>query len=147
MLKNYLLLVTGLIALAACGPKAGDPAADEAALKADSGAWFDAYNGGNADGVANLYAAIKAYIEPDIKATKEAGLTVKNGELTGAGASGDLAWLSGTFSLVNASGDTVDTGKYLSVHRRENGKWLMIRDTWNSDAPPAAANAPAPATN
>jgi ketosteroid isomerase-like protein len=59
--------------------------------------------------------------------------------------SGDLAWLSGTFSDKDASGATVDEGKYLSVYRRTNGNWLLVRDTWNSDkalpppAPPAAA--------
>jgi hypothetical protein len=35
MLKKVPLLVTGLIMLAACAPKAPDTAADEAALKAD----------------------------------------------------------------------------------------------------------------
>jgi hypothetical protein len=41
----------------------------------------------------------------------------------------------------------VDTGKSLSVARKRDGKWLMIRDTWNSDRPPApppAAPAAAP---
>ena len=48
----------------------------------------------------------------------------------------------------------VQTGKFLSVSRKKDGKWLYIRDTWNVDAPPApptpaappkAATAPAPA--
>jgi hypothetical protein len=32
----------------------------------------------------------------------------------------------------------VETGKFLSVSRKKDGKWLYIRDTWNADAPPAA---------
>jgi len=58
---------------------------------------------------------------------------------------GDLGWVSGTYSVVDASGATVDTGKYLSVHRRTNDKWLDIRDSWNSDTAPAPAPAPAEA--
>jgi hypothetical protein len=42
-------------------------------------------------------------------------------------------------------GAVVETGKFLSVSRKKDGKWLYIRDTWNSDAPPAPAAAPAPA--
>jgi hypothetical protein len=38
----------------------------------------------------------------------------------------------------------IDTGKYLSVSKKTGGKWLYERDTWNSDAAPAAAE-PAPA--
>ena len=36
-------------------------------------------------------------------------------------------------------GKVVGTGKYLSVLRKKNGKWRIIRDIWNSDpAKPAA---------
>ena len=43
----------------------------------------------------------------------------------------------------HASGTVVDSGSYLSVHHKVNGQWLYIRDTWNSDKPPAAAAPPA----
>jgi len=168
MLKKSVLLATGLIAMAACAPKAPDTTADEAALKADPLAWAEAYNAGNADGVANLYAedgillapgapavvgraAIQEFIKSDIEKSKAAGLAFKLGDTTGVGVSGDLGWLSGTFSVTDASGAAVDVGKFVSVYRRTNGKWQLIRDTWNSDkAPPAAAapaatGAPAPA--
>ncbi len=122
---------------------------------------MDAYNAGNAEGVANLYAedallmapgaqvltgraAIRDFIASDIGASKAAGLTFRSDENTGVGVSGDLGWLSGTFSVTDPSGATVDHGKYLSVYRRINGDWQLIRDTWNSDVAPAPAAAPAP---
>ncbi len=162
MLKNFLLLTTGLIVLTACAPKAVDTAADEAALTADPAAWMEAYNAGNADGVAELYAeealllapgaqaiagrtAIRDFIASDIEASKAAGLTFRNDESTGVGVSGDMGWVSGTFSVLDASGATVDSGKYLSVYGRVDGDWQLIRDTWNSDKPPAPAATPAPA--
>lgn len=161
-LKKAALLATGLIVLAACAPKAGDTAADEAALRADPVAWMDAYNAGDADGIANLYtedalllapgaqavtgrAAIRDFIASDIEASKGAGLTFNQGEVTGVGVSGDLGWLSGTFSVTDASGATVDSGKYLAVYHRIDGDWQLIRDTWNSNAAPAPAATPEPA--
>ena len=27
----------------------------------------------------------------------------------------------------------------LTVYKKSDGKWLIIRDTWNADAPPAPA--------
>jgi hypothetical protein len=38
---------------------------------------------------------------------------------------------------VTVKGAVVETGKYLSVSRKKDGKWLYIRDTWNSNTPPA----------
>jgi len=35
----------------------------------------------------------------------------------------------------------VDAGKYLTVFQRRDEKWMIIRDTWNSDTAPAAAAA------
>jgi len=161
MLKNFLLLSTGLIVLAACAPKAVDTAADEAALKADPVAWFAAYAAGDADGVANLYtedailqppnapsvagrAAIRDFIVSDIAASNGAGVTLNIGEYTGVGVSGDMGWLSGNFSVTDATGATVDSGKYLSVYQRINGDWQLVRDTWNMNTAPAPAAAPTP---
>ncbi len=160
MLKKAILLATGLIAMAACASKAPDTTADEATLKADPVAWAEAYNAGNADGVANLYAedaillapgapaavgrgAIREFIKSDIEKSKAEGLTFKIGDMNGVVVSGDLGWLSGAFSVTDSSGAAVDAVKFLSVYRRTNGKWQLIRDTWNSDTAPAAAAAPA----
>jgi hypothetical protein len=41
--------------------------------------------------------------------------------------------------VIDAAGKTVETGKYIEVWRRINGKWLMVRDIWNDDAPPPPA--------
>jgi ketosteroid isomerase-like protein len=157
MIRKLLLLAIGIGTLTACSPAAAPPqdtAADEARMKADLAQWFDHYNAGNADGIASQYAddavlmppnapastgraAIRAWIATDSATTKSAGLTLRNNSVTGIGVTGDLAWMSGTFSIVDGSGKAVDTGKYLSVHRRTNGNWLYIRDIWNTDTAPA----------
>ena len=153
--------ISGLMAAAigcAQTPPAADTAADRAKLQADALIWFEHYARADADGMANLYAedallmppgasavtgrpAIKTFLGGDAANSKAAGISLKNASVTGAGIDGDSGWISGTYTVVDASGATIDSGSYLSVHRRTNGAWLYIRDIWNSDRPPVA---PAP---
>ena len=77
-------------------------------------------------------------------ANKAAGVTFALDADT-IGFSGDLAWHSGTFHATGPAGATVATGKYLEVWHQDKGNWLIIRDTWNTDAPAAAAAPPPPA--
>ncbi len=160
MLSKTVWLAIAIVALAACAPKPPDTAADAATIKADPLNWMRLYNAGDADGVAALYAedgvllapgaptvvgraAIRSFIAAAIDSSKAAGLTFVGDEVTDAGIAGDTGWLTGTFSVRDASGATVDKGKFVTIYRRADGKWLVIRDTWNSDAPPAPAPAPA----
>jgi hypothetical protein len=47
---------------------------------------------------------------------------------------------SGPDSGINSfDGVVVESGKFMSVNRKKDGKWRYVRDTWNSDAPPAPA--------
>lgn len=163
-----------LILLVACGttrePQAGeaaggaaaaaDPAADEAAIREISTTWFTAYNAGDADSVAALYAedavlnvpgaaparghaAIREALAKDIAGSKGGGFTLTQAPTSEIGVSGDLAWEWNTFKVTDKSGAAVDAGKYVTVYGRKNGKWLIIRDIWNSDNPPAAPAAAA----
>jgi uncharacterized protein (TIGR02246 family) len=149
--------------IAAAGWTAGlahAASADEAAIRAQTLAWEKAYNGGDAKGVAAQYAddalllppgspgvkgraAILAFFTKDIAGSKAGGAVFVIDPKTDVGVSGSTGWESGTYK-VTVKGAVVETGKFLSVSRKANGKWLYIRDTWNSDAPPAPAAAPAP---
>jgi hypothetical protein len=46
--------------------------------------------------------------------------------VTGAAVSGDMGWVSGNYTVVDAKGTVLDRGNYLSVHHRTNGQWLYI---------------------
>jgi uncharacterized protein (TIGR02246 family) len=160
-LKSLMLAVGTVLALSACAPAAPpavDTTADEAALKAATRTWLEAYNAGDVekivalyteDGVlmpphaatANGHAAIRAFLTAETAGAKAAGIKLVPGTST-AGVAGDTGWESGTYTVSNASGATVDSGSYLSVSRKSNGKWLYYRDTYNSDRP---LPAPAPA--
>ena len=152
-------LVCGIVILANFAHAA--PAADEAGIRAQTTSWFKAYNGGDANAVAALYAddailmppgappvkgrsAILKFFSKDIAGSKAAGALLVADPKTDAGVSGNMGWESGTY-VVTVKGATVETGKFLSVSRKQDGKWLYLRDTWNADAAPVPAPAPAAA--
>ena len=146
---------------AAGGAAAAVDTADEAAVRTVGAAWFTAYKAGDADGVAALYAddavlnapgvapargraPIREALAKDIASSSEGGITLTPAPKSEVGVSGDLAWEWNTFTATDKAGATVDVGKYVTVFERKDGKWLIIRDIWNSDnapTPPAAVPA------
>jgi|SRR5580693_3222716 uncharacterized protein (TIGR02246 family) len=155
-MNNFSKLMTfalSFVALAACAQTA-PPAAkvSDDTLRATNVAWNKAYNAGDGEALAALYAedavlsapgappvrgrtAIREYYLKDAPAFAASGLTAADDPAIDVGQSGDLAWESGTYKVTDKSGAAVDTGKFLSVLRRKDAKWMIIRDTWNSDTP------------
>ena len=151
-LRNQLVIAAALVALAGCA-KPGPTPADDAAVRAVNPAWFKAYDAGDADGVAALYAeeavlsipgmppirgrtAIKDAVAKDIAAMQAAGLSNKPGDAPEFGIGADMAWEWSAFSIADKSGATVDTGKYVTVYAKKDGKWMIVRDIWNTDSAP-----------
>jgi ketosteroid isomerase-like protein len=143
----------GLLAIAASAftPPATDTVADEAALRAADASFMRAFWKGDLESVVAQYAedavllpanapeakgrdAIRKYYAAELAGLKpgEAGMILESTQ----GVSGTLGWSSGRVKDTAANGATTWTGKFLSVSRKVNGKWLYIRDTWNSDGPP-----------
>ena len=148
-----LLIASGLVNCMAPIALAGN-SEDEAAIRAGSGKWPVAHNAGDIDTMVALYAAdavllppdapavtgraeIRKYLTEDVASTKAAQIRIKDLS-SSVGVSGDLGWHVGHFAVLDASGKTVATGKYSEVWRKSDGKWVMIRDMWNADAPAIA---------
>ncbi len=162
ILKSAAILAAGLVALAGC-QKATDSAAFEKQAKEDVRKFIPAFNTGDAETILAQYApdaevlapgnpravghdAIRALVGKESAALQAAGVTLELNDDDKAAASGDLGYHSGSFVVKDASGAVVDSGKYLAVMQRQaDGKWLMIRDTWNSDNPPPAPPVAEPA--
>ena len=161
--KTMSWLAVGFVALvgsiAGLAHAASPASADEVAIRAQTTSWGRAYNGGDAKAVAALYAedalllppgvsgvsgraAILQYFTKDIADSKAAGAVFALNPKTDVGVSGNMGWESGMYK-VSVKGAVVETGKFLSVSRKKDGKWLYIRDTWNADAPPTVPQAPA----
>ena len=159
-LKQAAFLAAGLAVLAGCMQKPVDTKPIEAMIRAHTDAWVQAYNSGDADKIVAGYTddaivmppdvpaavgkdAIKQFIVADMASSKTAGASFALDSGDTIGVSGDLAWHSGNFHVNGSAGSSIATGKYLEVWRQDKGNWLIIRDTWNSDAP-AVAPAPPP---
>lgn len=149
-------VVIGILVLAGCQPATVDTTADEAVIRASAPAWAAAHNAGDLDTLAGMYwddavlqppgapsatgrAAIREFLAGDTAAMRAAALTMNIPEAGAVDVSGDLAYEAGTYSVTDPSGATVDTGKYIGVFLKRDGTWRYIRDTWNSDYPPAPA--------
>jgi ketosteroid isomerase-like protein len=159
MLRNLSLALAALgIIATGCAkiPAPQDAAADKTKLEADALSWFDYFAKADSDGISNLYAedalvmqpggpavtgrpAIKTLFGAMSAGVKAAGVSLKQGSVTGSEVNGDLGWISGTYTVQDSTGTTLDSGSYMSVHHRTNGSWLYIRDIWNSDRPAAPA--------
>jgi len=164
-LKPMALLCCGLLMLAASTlASAAEESSPEATFRAGTAEWIAAYNAGDVDRIMALYAedavimppdappasghaAIRAHLTKDIAATSKAGIRLADvNSASTTGASGDLGWHTGAFTVTDAAGKTVGTGKYCVIWQKKKGKWVLIRDIWNNDAPaPPAAPATEPA--
>jgi uncharacterized protein (TIGR02246 family) len=155
------VVVVALVGSTADFAHAASPAsADETVIRAQTASWEKAYNGGDPNGVAAQYAedalllppgapgvrgraAILEFFNKDIADSKAARAVFVLNPQTDVGVSGNMGWESGTYK-VTVKGAVVETGKFLSVSRKKDGKWRYIRDTWNADAPPAPPTPPSP---
>ena len=152
--KTQMWIAATLIALAGVAqPASAVSGTDEAAIRAQTTNWGKAYNGGDVKGVVAQYAddaillppgaprvigkaAILTFFTKDIAGSQAAGAVFNINPKTDVGVSGDMGWESGTYTAT-IKGAVVESGKFLSVSRKRDGKWHYIRDTWNADAPPA----------
>jgi uncharacterized protein (TIGR02246 family) len=151
-----MMLAIGCAALAACSANsAADGAADAAAIRAVSLAWKRAFNAGDPAAVTALYAEDAVLSAPGMPLVRskaaiglyflktgaqfaDAGLTVADAPMGNPVASGDLGFQWETYSITNKAGTVVDSGRLLTLFRRQGGKWLIVADTWNSDGAPGS---------
>ena len=160
-LMRWTMLAASVAVLAACGKPAADTAADEAAIRGMNTTFAKAYAAGDVEGVVSLYrddavvsppgtpalrgkAAIREFFAKEVAAAAAAGMSAEFGADSDVGVAGDLAWESGSVSLSDKSGAVIDHAKYLTLFRKTDGRWLMLRDIYNSDSPPAAPAPPTP---
>jgi uncharacterized protein (TIGR02246 family) len=151
----------GLLAAAFCCVALPALATDEAVrIRAGTTSWMQSFNSGNAGAVAALYSddavlmppnappargvvAIKEAIAKEIAGAKKNAITLASGTVDEVNVAGDMAWHSGSYVVKDKGGKAVDTGKFIEVWEKKNGKWRIVRDMWNTDAAPGAPSATA----
>lgn len=152
-MKAQLAGVMVLAAALSAPAFAADARADLAGIKALDQHWLKAFTSADGEAIARLYdenavlmppgapavkgrAAIREFLLKEAQGAGQAGMVFSFGDVSDGGASGSLGWSSGSYVVKDKDGKVVETGKYLSVNKKVNGKWMYWRDTWNADNPP-----------
>lgn len=124
---------------AAMAPRACADASDATAIRQIAEQWKNAYNSGDAAGVASLYAenadyltqhfitgiihgraAIHAYVQRGV----DAHYHIDSIRIISMGCSGDIAYTVGRYESTNAGQKAM--GVNLVVVRKINGRWLIV---------------------
>jgi uncharacterized protein (TIGR02246 family) len=113
--------------------------------------FLDAFNQGDAAGVATQYTDDAQLMPPnsDIVFGKQAiqdfwqgvfntGIKSAILETVEVGGSADIAYETGTYTMLVEGGQEIDRGKYIIVWKNEAGQWKLYRDIWNSSIPAPA---------
>jgi uncharacterized protein (TIGR02246 family) len=120
---------------------------DEAILAKGAARWMEAFNKGDADAYAAMYAVDAVVAPPNapaifgrdaIRAAKAASastdfaIELEDLEIV---IQGDLGYKAGRYRIRATDGTLVDRGKYLEIWRKIDGRWLIHRDIYNSSLP------------
>jgi uncharacterized protein (TIGR02246 family) len=148
----FLIIVT-IIGLTSSCNKEKAPAFDLAKAKTDVEArakiFVEALNSKDSLGLANCYTKDAKFMQPNDK-TVEGRANIQ--KLFGKWMKGDMmnitintldVWgdenvlaAENTWTFMDQSGKTVDSGKSLEIYKMEDGTWKLHRDCYNSDMPP-----------
>lgn len=144
MARWFAILALGIVPLLGPLPSA---AADEvrAAIEAGNRAFVVAFLKGDADAVAQLYTENAQVIAPGEpvahgraaiaaawRRTIESGVTDLSLQTADVESAGDLAYETGKVRIVSRDGTSTE-GRYVVVWKREDGRWKLHRDIWNSE--------------
>lgn len=144
-------LISGLVLLALPFAAAGQQAAGaDAGIAAANEAWRMGWNSRDAAAIAAVYAEDAVVMPPGAepiegRAAIQAALTEMLAVSAGSQMAfttedvmvqGDMAVEVGSFVETNADGSHRDHGRYLSVMKKIDGSWKIVRDIWNSSMTP-----------
>jgi uncharacterized protein (TIGR02246 family) len=116
--------------------------------------WAEHWNAGALDKVVAAYASDAVYLPPHheaihgcdairdyLRGPLSHGVSDLAFDVTCIKQEGNVAWDVGTYHVNVPQGDGTkkeDQGKYLTVWKRVNAKWLIAADAWSSDLPMSA---------
>ena len=148
LLSALLAATLSSAALAADGPLAGTSQAFEDAMRRGDTAAVGAMYADNGEILPPNEARVRGpseiakYYAGMVELKLDLKLSVDTEVVDGA-----LGYKSGTYTVSDKDGKEIDHGKWVEVWQREDGKWRMVRDIWNSDvaipAPPPTPAVPA----
>ena len=106
------------------------------------------FNQGNPEGLAALYDGNAKILPPNMdiiegkdviqnfwKGALEMGIQSYEPEAIEIEFSGDLGFVVGKYTVCGKENKVLDKGKYISILKKIDGKWLIFRDIYNSSIP------------
>jgi len=148
IIKSAIILIIALLLFLNCQPTQQDSTKIREAIVAANGNFMEAYNSGDAAGLAALYTtegqllpgnsdfvtgtqAIQefwqAVMDMGIKSTKLETIEVEG--------MGKMAYEVGKYQLFAEGGHKLDQGKYVVIWKQVEGEWKLHRDIWNTSMP------------
>ena len=144
-MKRAATLVLALLAGGCAQSPVPDPFPQDVA-----DTWVERYAANDAPGVAALYTADAQLLPPDMEivsgraAIRE--FVAKTNPPGGPAFEiatvetlvlGDYAYRQGTFKVKGPDGTALESGKFQELWKKVDGQWLIHRDMWSGNAPPA----------
>jgi ketosteroid isomerase-like protein len=124
------------------------PAEIKDAYSSICGKFETSFNNKDSSGLGDLYTKDAKMMPPDMdivvgrSAIQEfwqgalaVGIKSYEGELAEAELFGDTGYLVGTYKLLGQDGESIGNGKFMSILKKEEGKWKVHRDIYNSSPP------------
>ena len=118
------------------------------AIEAANEQFMDAFRRGDAAALAGLYseqgqafppnsdiAQSRQAIQAVWQAAMDAGIRGARLDTLEVDSRDDTAYEVGKYTLLGEASQTLDTGKYIVIWKREAGQWKLHRDIWNSSKP------------
>jgi uncharacterized protein (TIGR02246 family) len=116
-------------------------------------AWVERYAANDAAGVAALYSEDAQLLPPDMEIVSgRAAIQEFIAKTNPPGGPefeiatietrvfGDYAHRQGSFTVKGPDGTPIESGKFIELWKKVDGKWLIHRDMWSSNAPPPATD-------
>lgn len=141
-----------------CNQPAKESAAtvDNATLKKEietaNAGFMDLVSKGDSVGLANYYAVDAKLMGPNgpaivgrkniqtgLAGIINSGVAKVDLRATDVWGTGDLVAEEGELTLFDKAGTQLDKGKYIVLWKKEDGKWKLFRDLFNSDIPVPSA--------
>jgi ketosteroid isomerase-like protein len=146
--KAFLALSIAFTLFLSGGSVAAQQSDVRAAIEAGNKQFLAALSRGDGAGMAAVYGTNAQVFPPnsDVVSGRQAiqkfwqdavDSGVKGATLTTleAEGQGDTAYEVGKYTLTGEAGKVLDTGKYVTIWKREQGQWKLHRDIWNTNTP------------
>ena len=152
LVQIILMIVAVMVFTAGCRTTTFDKVAARKEIESADSLFIDLLNKSDATGLADCYTADAMLMmahAPAIEGSTNiqsammefitSGATKMSVRINNTWGDEETLISEGTAMFATKEGQVVDRGKYITVYKKEDGRWKMFRDCFNSDLPLVAA--------